>query len=49
MALIYTAESVALAALEVLIRIATPKRYCRVIYEIPDTASVETITVEELP
>ena len=47
--MIYAAESVALAALEVLVRLATPKHYCRVIYEIPDTASVEKITVAELP
>lgn len=47
--MIYTAESVALAALEVLIRLATPKHYCRVIYEIPDYASVETVTIAELP
>ena len=47
--LIYTAESVALAALEVLVRISTPKHYSRVIYEIPDTASSETLTIAELP
>lgn len=47
--LIYTAESVALAALEVLVRISTPKHYCRVIYEIPDSSSSETLTIAELP
>jgi len=47
--MIYTAESVALAALEVLIRLATPKHYCRVIYEIPDSASMETVAIAELP
>ena len=47
--MIYTAESVALAALEVLVRISTPKHFCRVIYQIPETASVETISVAELP
>ncbi|SNB45433.1 RES family NAD+ phosphorylase [Geobacter sp. DSM 9736] len=47
--MIYAAESVALAALEVLVRLSTPKHYCRVIYEIPDTASIETVTVAELP
>jgi len=47
--MIYTAESVALAALELLIRISTPKHYCRVSYEIPDAASSETIAIDLLP
>jgi RES domain-containing protein len=47
--LIYTAESVALAALEVLVRLTTPKLYSRVTYEIPDTASTEVLSLEELP
>jgi RES domain-containing protein len=47
--MIYAAESVALAALEVLVRLATPKHYCRVIFEIPDAASVETVTAAEMP
>lgn len=47
--MIYTAESVALAALEVLIRLATPKHYCRVIYDVPDSASMETVTEADLP
>ena len=47
--LIYTAESVALAALEVLVRLTTPKLYSRVTYELPDTASSEALTLAELP
>lgn len=47
--MIYTAESVALAALEVLVRLATPKHYCRAIYDVPDSASIETVTVADLP
>lgn len=47
--MLYTAESVALAALEVLVRISTPKRFSRIIYQVPDGASLETITVESLP
>lgn len=47
--MIYTAESVALAALEVLVRLATPKHYCRVIYDIPESASMETVTDADLP
>ena len=47
--LIYTAESVALAALEVLVRLTTPKQYSRVTYELPDTASTEVLTLAELP
>ena len=47
--MIYTAESVALAALEVLVRISTPKHYYRIIYEIPGTASTETVAVSVLP
>jgi RES domain-containing protein len=47
--LIYTSESVALAALEVLVRISTPKHFYRVIYQIPDNVGVETILVTELP
>ncbi|WP_298438930.1 RES family NAD+ phosphorylase [Geobacter sp.] len=47
--MIYTAESVALAALEVLIRLSTPKHYCRVVYELPDSSTSETIPVAELP
>jgi len=47
--MIYTAESVALAALEMLVRLATPKHYFRVIYEIPDNASRETVGVADLP
>ena len=46
--MIYTAKSVALAALEVLVRIATPKHFCRVIYEIPGSADMEIISVTEL-
>jgi RES domain-containing protein len=47
--LIYTAESVALAALEVLVRLNTPKQYSRVTYELPDTATTEVLTLAELP
>jgi RES domain-containing protein len=47
--MIYTAESVALAALEVLVRLATPKHYCRVIYDVPDSVSIETVTEADLP
>ncbi len=47
--MIYTADSVALAALEVLVRLATPKHYIRVIYEIPDNASIETVFPADLP
>jgi RES domain-containing protein len=47
--MLYTAESVALAALEVLVRLSTPKRFCRIIYQVPDEASLEIITVESLP
>ena len=47
--LIYTSESVALAALEVLVRTSTPKHFCRVIYQVPDSASIESIAVTELP
>jgi len=47
--LIYTSESVALSALEVLVRISTPKFFCRVIYQVPESVSVETISVKELP
>ena len=47
--MIYAAGSVALAALEVVVRLSTPKHYCRVIYEIPDSASIETVAIAELP
>jgi RES domain-containing protein len=47
--MIYLAESVALAVLEVLVRLSTPKHYHRIIYSIPDVSSIETLTVEELP
>jgi len=47
--MIYTAESVALAALEVLIRVSTPKHYCSVVYETPDTSTIDTIAITELP
>ena len=47
--MIYTAESVALAALEVLVRVATPKHYFRTIYDAPDSASMETVAVADLP
>jgi len=47
--LIYTAESVALAAIEVLVRLHTPKHYCRVRYELPDDVSVEVLMIEQLP
>jgi RES domain-containing protein len=47
--LIYTAESVALAALEVLVRLTTPKLFSRVIYELPTTASTEELGLNELP
>jgi len=48
-AMIYTAESVALAALEVLVRISTRKHYYRAMYRAPDDASVETVAVADLP
>jgi RES domain-containing protein len=47
--MIYTAESVALAALEVLVRLATPKHYFRAIYDVPDSVSMETVAVTDLP
>lgn len=47
--MIYTAESVALAALEVLVRLSTHKHYTRVIYDVPDTASLETVLIADLP
>jgi RES domain-containing protein len=47
--MIYTSESVALAVLEVLVRLSTPKHYFRVKYEVPDEASIETISVHDLP
>lgn len=47
--LIYTAESVALAALEVLVRLPTPKRYSRVTYELPDAVTTEVLTLAQLP
>jgi RES domain-containing protein len=47
--MVYTAESVALAALEVLVRIATPKHYFRAIYVVPDSASIESVIVTDLP
>lgn len=47
--MIYVAESVALAALEVLIRLSTPKHYCRVVYELPDSSTCETLTIADLP
>jgi len=47
--MIYTADSVALAALEVLVRLATPKHYFRVTYEIPERVSMETVAVADLP
>ena len=47
--MIYTAESVALAALEVLIRLSAPKHYSRVVYELPDTASCEELSIAALP
>ncbi|WP_306535229.1 RES family NAD+ phosphorylase [Geobacter sp.] len=47
--MLYTAESVALAALEVLVRLSTPKRYSRIVYEAPDEASLEIMTVQSLP
>lgn len=47
--MIYTAESVALAVLEVLVRISTPKHYFRVRYEMPDGASCETVALAALP
>ena len=47
--MIYTAESVALAALEVLVRISTGKHYYRTIFQTSDTASTETVAVEDLP
>lgn len=46
--LIYTSESVALAALEVPVRVSTPKHFCRVIYQVPDDVGAETISVTEL-
>lgn len=47
--MMYTAESVALAALEVLVRISTRKHYYRTIFTIPDTASIECVAVTDLP
>jgi RES domain-containing protein len=47
--LIYTAESVALAALEVLVRLTTSKLYHRVTYELPEDTSTELLTLAELP
>ncbi|WP_298270517.1 RES domain-containing protein [Geobacter sp.] len=47
--MIYIAESAALAALEVLIRLSTPKHYCRIVYELPDSSTSETVPVAELP
>jgi hypothetical protein len=47
--IIFTAESVALAVLEVLVRIFTPKYFSRVIDAIPATATQETILVADLP
>ena len=47
--MIYLAESVALAALEVLIRLSTPKHFSRVVYELPDSSSCETVTIADLP
>lgn len=47
--MLYTAESVALAALEVLVRLSTPKRYSRIVYGEPDDASLEIMTVQSLP
>lgn len=47
--MLYTAESVALAALEVLVRISTRKHYYRTIFQVPDTASMEVVDVADLP
>ena len=47
--LIYTSESVALAALEVIVRLATPKLYSRVTYELPNDVSTELMTIADLP
>ena len=49
MPLIYTAESVALAALEVLVRLSTPKSFSRITYALPDTVSTEVLTQADLP
>lgn len=46
---IYTAESVALCALEILVRVSTPKTFSRVILEVPDTVSIETVSLSVLP
>src|SRR5690242_1550517 len=47
--MIYTADSVALAALEVLVRISAAKHYHRVIYEVSDSASIEVVNIADLP
>ncbi|RII27339.1 MAG: hypothetical protein CXR31_08835 [Geobacter sp.] len=46
---IYTAESVALCALEILVRVPTPKMFSRNIIAVPDTASIETVSLDDLP
>lgn len=47
--MIYVAESVALAALEVLVRLSTFKHYYRISHEVPGAASMETVNVTQLP